>query len=670
MATGQANALELGDIQVQSTLGQPLRASIAFALAPNESLQEYCVSVSGAASSSGLPTIGNTRVTIADGQILLTSTRAIREPIVSTQLRVNCPYTPNITREYMMFIDPSDIAETRQLASASAPAVTSQPRTSLPATVNRPAPRSSASRAAVLKGSDYRVQVGETLSQIAQRIEGRQLGLWPAVNALFEANPDAFINNDPNKLKAGSVLMIPDFVGDEIATFAAREPAAQSSAPAETTQPVSSATDAAEAPVTQQGPETEAASAPESAALEETPQSMVVEPESINAANEVAETSGERIVIPDTQLESPPQASETPNRSVARIQPAPAAATESSPSNWLIAALGGGVALIALLLLFGRQFRQRFGSTPVGGAVADSTEQDHDTLEMTHAGLRDIADDSPTDRNLTLDAELDFGHDLDGGVDVDFSKDFGNSGTTRLDVELPAGSDTSDTDIIPTSKVEASSILESEILPDDDDYDMSVIMDVTKMPSPDDVTEKDLKAIEVESLGQDTEDGEYTLEKEVDYDILEKDYQDELSATQALNMEIEKAARELSERLEKDDAETTSVKIADVSEMEGTAELYAQNDEILSDLDDTNVNEALQLPDDETAILDQSDDTSELPLNENTVEMQRRSESDEDTVDVMTSDGDHTVEIITRDDDTVEMEIEGGRVDTKNRRKG
>ncbi len=37
-----ASALELGELQVESTLGEPLRASIAYALAPNEELAPYC----------------------------------------------------------------------------------------------------------------------------------------------------------------------------------------------------------------------------------------------------------------------------------------------------------------------------------------------------------------------------------------------------------------------------------------------------------------------------------------------------------------------------------------------------------------------------------------------------------------------------------------------------
>ena len=58
LAAAPAAALELGDVSVQSSLGQPLRASIAYALAPNEMLSSHCVSVSTGQSTGGLPGIG------------------------------------------------------------------------------------------------------------------------------------------------------------------------------------------------------------------------------------------------------------------------------------------------------------------------------------------------------------------------------------------------------------------------------------------------------------------------------------------------------------------------------------------------------------------------------------------------------------------------------------
>jgi hypothetical protein len=138
---------------------------------------------------------------------------------------------------------------------------------------------------------------------------------------------------------------------------------------------------------------------------------------------------------------------------------------------------------------------------------------------------------------------------------------------------------------------------------------MSVIIDATKMPQPEDVTERDLKAVEV--AADDTVMAQsYTINKEVDYEVLEQDYEDELTATQALNAEIARAAAELEEHIQgraEDADETTALPRATVTELDVTAQMRAQNDD-LSDLDDTGVNETL------TVQLSTDDNTVEMPV--------------------------------------------------------
>ena len=108
LAAVPAAALELGEVTVHSSLGQPLRASIAYALAPNESLANTCVSIGPA--GMGLPGIGPATVSVANGVINLTGATPLREPMVSVRLVVDCPYSPNLSREYMLFVDPKAIA--------------------------------------------------------------------------------------------------------------------------------------------------------------------------------------------------------------------------------------------------------------------------------------------------------------------------------------------------------------------------------------------------------------------------------------------------------------------------------------------------------------------------------------------------------------------------------
>ena len=180
MAVGSAGALELGDIEVASALGEPLRASIAFALGPNEELQKYCVSISGSASSSGVPTVANPRIDIGDGRITVTSRRAIREPIVSTRLTVNCPYTPHFTREYTMFLSPPGL-ETRNPAPAAqrpqqpAPATSRASDRVMATGTQATAPRPPAEP--IQQGSQYRVQAGDyPASRSASRIDRSDFG--------------------------------------------------------------------------------------------------------------------------------------------------------------------------------------------------------------------------------------------------------------------------------------------------------------------------------------------------------------------------------------------------------------------------------------------------------------------------------------------------------------
>ena len=207
---GPAAAIELGEATVQSQLGQPLRASIAFALAPKEQISESCVSLGS--GQSGLPGIGRASISIADGALLLRGSTPIREPMVATNVVISCPMTAHLAREYMMFIDPAS-------ATVAAPPVSAQPTAAVqPPAVTATAPVSAApirrsttavSPRAVAKSTRepigaatrYRVRPGDSLSEITQRIENRPPGLWAAVNTIFEANPEAFIDNDPNRLK-------------------------------------------------------------------------------------------------------------------------------------------------------------------------------------------------------------------------------------------------------------------------------------------------------------------------------------------------------------------------------------------------------------------------------------------------------------------------------------
>ncbi len=161
---------------------------------------------------------------------------------------------------------------------------------------------------------------------------------------------------------------------------------------------------------------------------------------------------------------------------------------------------------------------------------------------------------------------------------------------------------------------------------------MSVLVDATKMPNPEEVTERDLGAVEVSGDDETLIARDYTVSQEADYELLEQDYEDEMTATQKLNEEIQKAAEELATSIGrdlqglKDDKSLASVHALDI-----TAQMRGRNDDEIGDDDDTGVNPTIDTEaDDDTAKIAE-DDTVEMAedktvemTEENTVEMPKR----------------------------------------------
>jgi hypothetical protein len=625
LAIAPASALELSDIKVHSTLGQPLRASIAYALAPNEALSDTCVSLQPGLSSAGLPSVNRASLIVADGVIAITGSSLVREPLMTLRVNVRCPYTPNLSREYMLMVDPAGRADTAMATPVASTPITSRPVVSAPVA----APARSVARQRpvntdpISDTTRYQVQPGDSLSEIAQRIENRPVGLWSTVNTIFDANPGAFLDGDPNKLKAGSWLDLPDFAAAGAPIAAPTVNAATPTAAATVIEDIDPIADSA-------AYEPAASAMPEAPIADLQPGDVILDSDN-PFVTPAGSADAATTIIPETLLDAPEASSTSPNVPVAVIQTSTAA--EPSTTNWLLWFVGGGITLIAGLFLFGR-FGNRFGSTPISEAVVAPRRRqpDGDTERVETIAEPDIVfpDEAPLAGQFELDADLIIGTGLQEGTDVDIAQDFAFAATTTIDVDLPeemsSGNTTIETNIIPPVRIDTESILESEVLPeDDDDYDMSVIMDATKMPHPDDVTERDLEAIQM-----DTDDGtlitnEYTLSQEVDYKILEQDYEDEMTATQALNLEIAKAAAELTEKLDEDRGDATAeMPLATVTELDVTVQLPAKNDEI-GDADDTGINP--------TVSMDGSDNTVEMPRGDN--------------------------------EKTVEMDIESGKVDTK-----
>jgi hypothetical protein len=619
LVTFPAAALELGEAQINSSLGQPLRASISYALGPNETLSNTCVATQIGQPGASALTGSASKISIANGIISITGTSAVREPIISMRVNIRCPYAAQLSREYTMFVDPAGLTAQAPVAQAAA---TTAIRTPVLAEAAAPAPRRVASAEPVAGGTQHQVQPYENLGEIAQRIADRPVSLWAAVDAIFAANPDAFLDNDPNKLKAGSWLTIPDFGAESFSQPQAVPQAVPNLAPQSSVYTGTTAEQSTTAfsPIE----ELEVYSTPAPAALVAT---------TTTAAPAI-------IDIPDTELEAPVVTSTSPNVATARVQTTP---IEESSTNWLLWFAGAGVALIAMLLFFGRLVRSRLASSPIGaiapqerrqtvagGRMLEEVSEIEVTIEeaIEPEEIQKPDELEETQENLALDADLIIGSGLQEGSEIDVAQDFGFAATTELDLELPDEMSSwpeadAGTDIIPPLNIEAHSILESEVLADDeeedtvnaavtintagieeaeienDEYDMSVIVDATKMPQTEDVTMLDLEAIPVEGGDETLVTGDYTVSSEVDYTVLEQDYEDEFSATQALNNEIARAAEEIAASMGND----KDISMAGVAALDITAQMPANNDDFINDEDETSINSASSDDGDVTAEL-------------------------------------------------------------------
>jgi hypothetical protein len=630
LAASPASALELGEVRVDSALGQPLRASIAYALAPNEQMFDFCIFLRPGRTANGIPMVSNARVTITNNAIILNGRMPIREPMLALQVSVNCPYTANLARDYTLMIDPPLPSEgERAVLSTERPPMTPVQTQTVTASdipvAARPTPtprrttRRPRDESPIAVSSRYLVQTGDSLSRIVARIENRSVALWPAVNAIFSANPHAFLDNDPNLLKAGSWLDIPDLSdGTAVSTVAINEPVAEPVTQATTTtytgqamtEPAEPEPVAEAEPVAEPEPLAEPATVAETVAEPELFTDTVEEPQAVVEPVEQPVAQGPQlrpgdfvvgtdnpfivplgsddsvIDIPDSELRGPQVAQPAPSVAVTAEDPG----GMSGGWAWLLWLGGAGLAMILGLFLFGRQLREYFGVVPVAVPAVPQRRQEDQRPQKTIADIDYNFDATTiTGRKVSLDADLEDGSGLQESDEMDVAQDFAFSATEpQVDMEipeLPVDEDIQPTDILPAQQ-EEETILDDEVLPaakadeedeDEEDYSVSMNVDATKQILDENTaTTKDLQAIMVDTTTDvDAEaTGEYTLSRSADYQILEQDYEEELTATQALNKEIEAAARALAEQMDDPDGGKTS-EMPSPQDPDMTAELTA-----------------------------------------------------------------------------------------------
>lgn len=203
-------AAGLGGLNVMSGLGQPLRAEIEVQATPEE-LRTLTARVAPPeafirANMSYAPVMSALNVSIetrgSRSVVRVSSDRPIDEPFLEMLVELNWA-EGRLLREYTFLLDPIDLARPPIAAAAvDRPAVASPPARPLPA----PAPRPAVSSA----GAQYQVARGDTLHRIATRNRPADTTVEQMMIALLRQNPEAFVDGNINRLRAGAILTIPD----------------------------------------------------------------------------------------------------------------------------------------------------------------------------------------------------------------------------------------------------------------------------------------------------------------------------------------------------------------------------------------------------------------------------------------------------------------------------
>ena len=228
-----ASALSLGRVTVQSALGEPLRAEIEVPEinADEAASLKATVALPETFRTAGLdynPAMATLQVTLqkrADGRsfIRLSSDRAVNEPFVDMIIEANWS-TGRIVRDYTLLFDPPSLRQTapaptpaqipaqalESKSTATSPASQAAVKVAEPAKASEKAPsRPAPVKAPAAAGTQVTIKAGDTASKIAAAIKPANVSLDQMLVALLRANPAAFMGDNVNRIKTGSVMNVP-----------------------------------------------------------------------------------------------------------------------------------------------------------------------------------------------------------------------------------------------------------------------------------------------------------------------------------------------------------------------------------------------------------------------------------------------------------------------------
>ena len=227
LSSFNAQALSLGRMQVQSFLGESLRAELELRDVSEADAKSFKAEVSPAATFKALGLEYQSAYTeLAFNLQLLPEGRAVLKISGSRPVAVNFIElvfdfswaSGRTTRDFTLLIMPpatpgpvAPVAPAVQEAPApaAAPSAAAQMPAAVPAPAT-PAPAVQAPKPAAAKGgSRLTVKAGDTASELAVQAKSVNVSLDQMLLAMLRSNPDAFVANNVNRLLAGAELSVP-----------------------------------------------------------------------------------------------------------------------------------------------------------------------------------------------------------------------------------------------------------------------------------------------------------------------------------------------------------------------------------------------------------------------------------------------------------------------------
>lgn len=245
---GNVWAMSLGRLAVQSALGEPLRAEVEIASLAADEVASLKIKVApvDAFKAAGLEynaVLASLQIDLqkrADGSsyLKISSDRAITEPFVDLILEASWN-AGRITRDYTLLLDPPNLRapavvapvaaavpapapapapqvrpETVQVVPSAPPvpavvAVVRKPLASPDKKTVTPAVPATAAASTAKNPTQVSVKSGDTAGKIVAAVKPANVTLDQMLLALMRTNPDAFIQGNVNRIKAGAVVELP-----------------------------------------------------------------------------------------------------------------------------------------------------------------------------------------------------------------------------------------------------------------------------------------------------------------------------------------------------------------------------------------------------------------------------------------------------------------------------